>query len=71
MNRQSDQREGTILARLRQLGKERIVLPLSGGLSASWLSLQVTLCSEGIWNNESGVAFLRDDAATLVDYVDW
>jgi hypothetical protein len=47
MNRQSGRGERTILTRLRQLGKERIVLPLSGGLSVSWFSLQVLLCSIG------------------------
>ena len=26
---------------------------------------------KGTWNNEIGVAYLRNDAATLVDYLDW
>jgi hypothetical protein len=26
---------------------------------------------EGIWDNETGVAYLRDGTATLVDYLDW
>ena len=26
---------------------------------------------ESTWNNKNGVAYLRDDVATLVDYLDW